>query len=146
MKIQTSRFGEVEVSEDSLFSFVSPIIGYQEEKEFALIEHKESSSFKWLQSTKTPNLAFLVAIAGIFGIDYSFELPETTQEELGIETAGDVLALNIVVIPHANPRASTINLLAPLVFNVNNHKGSQIILTGTNFSVTYPLFKEEAVC
>jgi len=146
MKIQTSRFGEIEIDENSLFSFASPIIGYNDEKEFALIEHADNDKFKWLQSIKTPELAFVVTLVGLFGIDYSFELPENTQEELEIETAEDILALNIVVIPHANPRASTINLLAPLIFNINNHKGAQIILTGSNFSVNYPLFKEEAVC
>ena len=35
MKIQTTRFGEIEVNENSLFNFASPIIGYPEETTFA---------------------------------------------------------------------------------------------------------------
>lgn len=149
MKIKTSRFGDVDISDDLLFEFVCPILGYDNEKEFVLIEHKENSSFKWLQSIKTPELAFAVTFAGLFGIDYSFELPENTQDDLAIETAEDILAFNIVLIPHENPRASTINLLAPLIFNIKTRKGAQVILTGSNFRVDFPLFKteeKEAVC
>lgn len=146
MKIQTTRFGEVEIAEASIFEFHNPILGYEDEKKFVLIDHRENSKFKWLQSIKTPELAFVVTVAGVFGIDYSFELHDTIQEELGIESAEDLIALNIVVIPHENPRNSTINLLAPLIFNTKNQKAGQIILTGTDFSVTHPLIKDEVVC
>lgn len=146
MKIQTSRFGEIEIEKSLFFEMVSPIIGYDDEKDFVLVEHKQDSNFKWLQSVKTPELAFVVTMAGFFGIEYSFELPESTQEELQIEAAEDVLVLNICVIPHENPRASTINMLAPLIFNDKTRKGAQVILSGTKFKVDFPLFEKEAVC
>ena len=146
MKIQTSRFGEVEVNETACFEMTSPILGYENEKQFVIIEHKEDSSFKWLQSTTDPKLAFVITMAGFFGIDYTFELPEKTQEELDINDADDILVFNIVVIPHENPRASTINLLAPIIFNIKNQKAAQTVLTGSNFKVEYPLFEKEALC
>jgi len=83
---------------------------------------------------------------GIFGIDYTFELPDNSQENLNITSAEEVLALNIVVIPHENPRASTINLLAPLIFNLTTRKGEQVILNGSNYRIDFPLFEKEAVC
>lgn len=149
MKIQTTRFGEVEVSEDFLFHLVHPILGYDNEKDFVLIEHNKNSNFKWLQSMNTPDLAFPVTMAGFFGIDYTFELPDSTQDDLEITSAEDILALNIVLIPHENPRATTINLLAPLIFNIQNKKGAQVILSGSNFDVDFPLFEareKEAAC
>lgn len=146
MKLNTTRFGEIEVDENSFFEFVSPILGYEDENKFILIEHNESSKFKWLQSAKTPSLAFVVTVAGLFGIDYSFELPDSTQEELGIEEAEDILALSIVVIPHANPRKSTINLLAPIIINLKTKKASQIVLADAKLAVDYPLFEKEVAC
>lgn len=146
MIIKTTRFGDVEVADSSCFEMVNPILGYEDEKKFVIIEHKEQSNFRWLQSCQTPEIAFVVTVPGFFDIDYSFELPETTQEELDITCAEDILALNIVVIPHENPRRSTINMLAPLVFNINNKKGTQIILSGSPFKIDFPLFQEEAVC
>lgn len=146
MKLKTTRFGEIEVGENSVFEFVSPILGYEAESQFVLIDHKANSNFRWLQSAKTPDLAFVVTVPGLFGIDYSFELSDMHQEELGIETAEDIIVLNIVVIPHENPRSSTVNLLAPLILNVKNKKAGQIILSGTDFRVDYPLIQKEAVC
>lgn len=142
MKIKTTRFGDINVDENALFELKSPILGYNDELEFVLIEHKENSNFKWLQSTQSPDLAFVVTLADYWGIEYVYELPEATQEELGIESADDVLTLNIVLIPGESPRKSTINLLAPIIFNVNTRKGSQVILTGTSFKVNHPLFKD----
>src|SRR5574344_456461 len=149
MKINTTRFGEVDVPENMMFELVSPILGYDKERKFTLIEHKKNSNFKWLQSIERPDLAFVVTMAGFFGIEYVYELPEATQDELNIETADDILTLNIVLIPHENPRASTINLLAPLIFNVNTKKGSQVILNNTQFKVNQHLFgnmEEEVKC
>ncbi|MBR1680853.1 flagellar assembly protein FliW, partial [bacterium] len=68
MKIQTNRFGEIEGDENLIFNFAMPILGYNEETQFILIESKEASLFKWLQSTNTPDLAFLVTSPGFFGI------------------------------------------------------------------------------
>lgn len=146
MKIQTTRFGEVEVNEDLCFDMVLPILGYENEDKYVLIEHKENSSFRWLQSIKTPDLAFAVTIAGCFGIDYTFELPDEPQQALGIVSADEILALNIVVIPHENPKAATINLVAPLIFNMTNRKGGQVILNNPKFKVDHPLLQKEAVC
>lgn len=146
MKIKTSRFGEVEVNKDLCFEMVIPILGYEDENEYVFIEHKEQSNFRWFQSTKTPELAFVTTIAGCFGIDYSFELPVESQNRLGIETVDDVLAFNIVAIPHENPREATINLVAPLIFNIRNHKGGQVILADATLKVNHPLIQKEAVC
>ena len=149
MLIKTTRFGDVEVSKDAIFELKSPILGYNDELEYVLIEHDENSNFKWFQSTTSPELAFVVTMAGFFGIDYVYELQEETQDELKIESAEDILTFNIVLIPAENPRESTINLLAPLVLNIKTNKGSQVILTGSSFKVDYPLFKnagKEVAC
>ncbi|MDD3437026.1 MAG: flagellar assembly protein FliW [Candidatus Gastranaerophilales bacterium] len=146
MKIQTTRFGELEVIDVACFEMIIPILGYEDEQKFMLLEHKQQSNFRWLQSLKTPDLAFVVTMPGCFGIEYIFELPDEPQEYLGIQTAEDILTLNIVVIPHENPRESTINLAAPLVFNLHTRKGGQIILTDPKFKVDHPLIQKEAVC
>ena len=146
MKVQTTRFGEMEIDETSCFEMISPILGYDDESKFILIERKENANFKWFQSARTPNLAFVVTVAGLFGIDYSYDLPEDVQESLGIQEADDVLTLNMVAVPVDEPKESTINLLAPLVFNLHTKKGAQVVLNNPNYKVDYPLFKQEALC
>ena len=144
MKITTTRFGEIEVEEDLFFKFDSPILGYEKETQFVMIEgsSNEKSPFKWLQSTNTPDLAFPITAPAYFGIEYVFELPESIQDLLEIKTAEDIFVLNIASIPHANPRKSTVNLLAPLIFNVKKHTAAQAILSGSGFKVAHPLFDD----
>ena len=58
MKIDTVRFGEVEVVEERIFDFKLPIIGFGELRKFVIVDTSEDSFFKWLQSTEDPSLAF----------------------------------------------------------------------------------------
>lgn len=143
MKIQTSRFGEIEGDERLIFNFRMPILGYNDETQFVLIEPKEASLFKWLQSTNTPDLAFLVTSPGFFGIDYVFELPDEAESILEVKTAEDLVVLNIAKVPNNNPRGTTVNLLAPIVFNIKNNQAGQVIISGSGLSVEYPLFENQ---
>ena len=128
MKIQTSRFGEIEGDEKAIFNFTMPILGYNDETQFILVESKEAALFKWLQSTKTPDLAFLTTTPSAFGIDYVFELPDEAESALDVKKAEELLVLNIAKVPNNNPRGTTVNLLAPIVFNITNNCAGQVIL------------------
>jgi len=54
-----------------------------------------------------------------------------------------VLVCNIANIPSSNPQEATINMLAPLIFNLSNKKAMQLILKNTDFQVRYKLFNTE---
>lgn len=141
--MQTSRFGEINIDENLVFTFVEPIIGYEKYTKFVLVEHKPSSSFKWLQSVESPELAFPVTAPSMFGIDYEFEIPDEEAEKLNLTSAESLISLNIVNIPNDNAPKSTINLAAPIIINASNKKGMQLILQGDNYEIKHPLFKKE---
>lgn len=145
VQINSSRFGEIEVSRDVVFDFVSPIIGFNDLKEYALIDYKPDSPFKWLQSVEEGELAFPVTLCSFFNIDYQFDIPDEEAEKLEIENADDVFVFNIANIPSSNPQGATINMLAPVVVNLKNKKAMQIILKNTNFEVRHKLFSEQDV-
>ncbi len=142
-KIQTTRFGEVEVDGSLLFNFVSPIIGYSDKKRFTLIDYRPDSPFKWLQSMEDKDLAFPVTLCSYFDIDYQFELSDEDAQTLGIKSADEILALNIVTIPQINPQGATINLLAPIVINTTNNNAMQVILRDSKLPVRHPLFEKQ---
>ena len=50
--------------------------------------------------------------------------------------------MNIASIPQDNPHGTTINLLAPLVFNLDKHVAGQVILSGSGYDISFPLFKK----
>lgn len=142
MKIQTTKFGEINIDENLIFDFVEPIIGYDNLKKYVLVEHSENSAFKWLQSAESANLAFPVTSPAFFDIDYQFEIPTEKAEKIELSSVESLISLNIVTIPSENPRNATINLLAPIIINAANKQGMQIVLSNSNYPVKNPLFKD----
>lgn len=145
VKINSTRFGELEINKDVIFDFVCPIIGFDDLTKFALIDYKPDSPFKWLQSIEEADLAFPVTLCSFFNIDYQFDIPDEEADKLQIESADDVLVCNIANIPASNPHDATINMLAPLVINLKNKKAMQLILKNSNFEVRYKLFQAKDV-
>ena len=83
---------------NSVFDFVMPIIGFNDLKQYALIDYKPDSPFKWLQSVEDMELAFPITLCSFFGIDYQFDIPDEEAEKLEIENADDVFVCNIANI------------------------------------------------
>lgn len=142
MKLDTLKFGEVEVNEDLIFNFIEPILGYEHLKKYVLIDYDPDSPFKWLQSIEDKEVSFPVTIPALFGINYTFMVPEDYTQMLKLNNIEDVLTINIANIPSGHPEKSTVNLLAPIVVNINNKDAIQMILQEGDYSVREKLFKD----
>ena len=144
MKINTIRFGEIEIEEDRIFNFVLPIIGFNELSRFVLLDLNKDNFFKWLQAVDDPALAF--PVVSIFGLnlDYSIDLPDNVVEILKIQKVESLLVMNIASIPQDDPQGTTINLLAPLIFNLDEQLAGQVVLSGSGYDISFPLFKKNS--
>ncbi len=140
MKINTERFGEVEVDENLIFDFIIPILGYERLKKYALVDYNPESPFKWLQALDDPKIAFPVTFPGYFGINYEFVIPEEEAKLLELTSSENLLSLNIVCVPQGDPQSSTINLVGPLIINTLTKKAMQLVLINTEYSVKHRLF------
>ena len=143
MKIQTVKFGEVEVEESRIFDFVLPIIGFNDLTKYTILEPDKDTLFKWLQSVEEPALAFPIISVAALDYDYTVDLADNVVNDLEITNPESLLVMNITSIPQDNPRGTTINLLAPLIFNLDNHKAGQIVLSGSGYDISYPMFKKD---
>ncbi len=141
MIVKTTRFGDLEVDDNLIFDFISPIIGFDEARHFILVENNNNNVFRWLQSVEIPELAFPVSKAAYFRIDYNFEIDDDTVALLNLNSIDDVLTLNIVNIPNGQPQKSTMNLVAPIVINKQTKKGIQMVLE-SDYSVKQELFPQ----
>ncbi|MEF3168694.1 MAG: flagellar assembly protein FliW [Deltaproteobacteria bacterium] len=144
MEIMTTRFGTLDIEEGKILTFTHGIPGFADKRRFILIPHGEESPFFWLQCLDDPDLAFPVLDPAVILSDYSFEIPDGIQEELGITRQEQVQVLVIVTVPRENPRKMTANLLGPVVLNVETMTGCQIVLDHTRYPLKYPLFKEDS--
>ena len=141
MEIETLRFGKIEIDENRIFRFALPIIGFDELKDFIILDLNKDSFFKWLQSVEDPALAFPIVSVFSMNVDYSIDLPDNVIEALKIKDAESLLVMNVASIPQNNPQGTTINLLAPIVFNLDELLAGQVILSGSGYDISFPLFK-----
>ena len=141
MKLLTVRFGEIEIDESRIFEFVLPLIGFDVLKRFVILEPNKDTLFKWLQSVEDPALAFPIISVSSLNFDYTIDLPDNVVEELKITNVESLLVMNITSIPQDDPKGTTINLLAPLIFNVEKQLAGQVVLSGSGYDICYPMFK-----
>lgn len=142
MKINTVRFGEIDIEQDRIFKFALPIIGFNELREYVILDLNKDNFFKWLQSVEDPALAFPVVSVFSLDVDYSIDIPDNAVEALKIKNVESLLVMNIASIPQDNPQGTTINLLAPIIFNLDEHLAGQVILSGSGYDISFPLFKK----
>lgn len=140
MKISTSKFGEIEIDENLIFDFVEPVIGFNDLKKYALVEHNNNELFRWLLSVENGEVTLPVTTVSSFGINYSFEIDDATAQKIDLTDIENLLVLNIANIPNQDPRNTTVNLLGPILINLTNKKALQLILQNDNFSARHKIF------
>ena len=94
-KVNTVRFGEIEVDEEKILRFKEGIPAFEDEHEFLLIPYEKESPILFMQSLKSPDLAFLVTSPFIFFPDYSFEIDDEITEDLEIKSQDDLQIFDI---------------------------------------------------
>ena len=141
-KVNTSRFGEIEVDESKIVHFKDGIPAFDDEHEFIILPYEEESPYYFMQSLKSPDLAFLLTIPFLFFNDYSFELDDDTVKELDIKDPEKVFYYSMVTIPNGSIRYMTANLVAPIVLNSENMQAKQVVLEKSNYTTKHRLFPE----
>lgn len=139
MLIQSTRFGEIEVSNQDLLSFPDGLPGFLDEKKFAFLPQGQDNPFALLQSAISPDLAFVIVEPFTFFSDYSFQLSDDFVQELKLSKENPPQIFNIVTIKE-NLENATINLLAPIIVNWQTKTAQQIILEKTEYITRHKLF------
>lgn len=133
MKVKTLLFGDIEIDDEYKITFVSPILGFEDEREFVLIKEKEDSPFLWLQSLKTPELAFLLADPFVFFPEYSVKLSDSYSDKK--------VAVYVIVTLNEDFKLSTANLVAPIIIDAETKNAFQIILEDSPYTTRHYLFE-----
>ncbi len=142
IKVKTSRFGEIEVNDTDLIELPSGLIGFPELKRYVLLDHdRQESPFKWLQSLDDGAIAFVLINPLLFKPDYTVEVTEVEVCDLELKNEEDAVISVIVTIP-SNPQNMTANLKAPLVFNLGNRRGKQLVLSNPQYTTRHNIMDE----
>lgn len=141
MKVKTMRFGELDVGEEEIINFPEGILGFPDLKKYCLIDAGDETLILWLQSLEDANIAFPVIEPKIFKPDYVVKLSAQELAQLRLTSINSSGVFNILTIPK-EVDAMTANMKAPLVINLKEQVGKQVILQENEYTIKHPMFRE----
>lgn len=118
--------------------FKKGIPGFEEYKYFRLSNIENNKNLKMITSKDDLNIGFVSISPFEVKKDYEINLSDEIINELNIEKPEDVLVLNIITLGKTL-ETSTVNLKAPLIINIKNNKGKQLILQDDKYKIKEPL-------
>jgi flagellar assembly factor FliW len=124
VKIETSRFGAIEVQDEALVTFPLGLLGFPDKARWVLLEPENDAVFWWLQSADDPSLAFAVTDPGMFVPDYPLWHDPDVQ---------------MLVICNKYGADLTANLAGPLFVNTFTRQGEQRVLKDRSWSTRQPI-------
>ncbi len=121
-----TRLGRQVVRMDKVIHFPRGIIGFEEKKEFTLLQIRPDVPFLVLQSLDEPTLGLMVADPYGFVPDYKVRVSDAEQKLLGIDSREQVAVLVTVSIPPGKPEETVLSLSGPILINHEARLGLQV--------------------
>ncbi len=130
-----------EKKDKNVITFNNGLPGFENLKTYVLEDIEGSEPFKMLKATEDESVGFVTIVPFEFKVDYEVKLRSDVINSLKIEDPEDVLILNTVTL-NSDIKKITTNLKAPIIINLKNNLGYQMILDRENYSIKHPLIKE----
>ena len=134
--IESGHLVPVEVDDDAVVEFPAGIIGFPDQRRYAIVAAEDSGLYSWLQSVDEPDLAFLAVVPAPFFPDYAPVIPDEDCASIGLTDPDDAQVLCLLTV---GDDAITANLLGPIVLNVRNRTARQVVLTDSSLSTKAPI-------
>lgn len=131
MKIESPRFGTLEVSPDHIIEFPEGLPGFEQLRKFSLFYpegQSDPATFLILQSVEDPAVAFDIANPAIFGYDYQIVLTDEQCALIGLTTPADAIIAVMLIKDPASGIPSSAGLHAPLIVNGRTRRALQVFL------------------
>ncbi len=145
LTVSTTRFGEITVPSEQVIHLPQGMVGFPDLRRYALVRHQPQSAFYWLQSLDRPDLAFVLVNPVIFKPDYQITLAGSHLKFLEVTDPNQIQVWVVVTIPRGRPQQMSANLKAPVVINLVNRRGAQIILDDPAYSLRFQLGQAPAI-
>ncbi|MEF2145077.1 MAG: flagellar assembly protein FliW [Desulfovibrionaceae bacterium] len=125
MRLIRTRLGEREIAEDAIIRFPHGLIGFENMRDFVVLQVHDDSPFLLLQSLEDSGLGLLVADPLAFVGDYGVRLDAAEKRILQVQGSETLAILATVSIPKNEPEKTTLNLSGPIVINTEARVGLQ---------------------
>jgi flagellar assembly factor FliW len=126
MRINTQRFGNLQLDADQLFLFPQGLIGMETLRQWALLPDPENSAVAWLQSASRSDRAIALISPRAFFENYRVHVTRRDLACLHLQMGAEVYVLTAVA---GHVGRLTTNLRSPVLLNLHRRLGCQVITT-----------------
>ncbi len=135
MRIETQRFGTLQVDEQELFLFPQGLIGLETLRQWILVADPKNPAVAWLQSASRGDRALAMISPRMFVSNYRVHVPRRSLEVLQLRNDHRTYVLTTLA---GKRGAVTTNLRAPVIVNLDRRLGCQVV-TGDDQPVQHAL-------
>ncbi len=135
MKFASTRFGEIEVSEDQIYHFPDGLPGFNS-KRFTFVACEGNPALEWMQSLDEPEVAVLTVDPQKLAVNYNAR-PKPGELKLiqPCDDGSEPLRYRVTVRHGADAGEALVNLFAPILLNPDRMLGMQVPLVGSGHTV-----------
>jgi len=139
VKINTTRFGELEVDNSDIITFKDGLLGFEQLTKFFIVDPGDQTLILWIQSIDDASTAFPIIEPKIFKPDYSVKLLPAELTSLSLENLSEASIYTILTIPQVVTDMSA-NMKAPIVINNKTKLARQIVLQDSKLEVKFEMY------
>lgn len=124
MIINSPRLGRLEITSEDILNFPQGLIGFEDCRSWVVVADPQSEGVAWLQNLERPDLAVAVTSPRRHVPNYQVR---TRHEELGPLNLSHSDHIYVLAIISKNHGRLTLNLRAPVMVNLDQRLGRQIV-------------------
>lgn len=124
MLVQTTRFGQIQASQDEVIVFPQGLIGFESSRHWLIVPDPENEDVAWLQSLTQMQVALPLVSPRKYAPDYKVCVPKRQLESLSLRGTDRVYVL---VVVSKSGKTLTANLRSPVILNLTKKLAAQVI-------------------
>ncbi|HTU70599.1 MAG TPA: flagellar assembly protein FliW [Candidatus Baltobacteraceae bacterium] len=136
--VELAKFGACTYAESDVIEFPWGLPGFPTLHRWLPLTVESHPSFVWFQSLEDHQVAIPTVDPWLLFENYEPKTPAYAFTSLEIREAADFATLCVVVVT-PNAEEMTINLMAPILVNLRNHRARQIMLDNSTYSTREPI-------
>ena len=142
MLLKTDRFGEIRIAQEDIIHFPDGLLGFEELHRYVVVERERRRPHPFSAGgRRRPHRLSAVTDPQTFRPDYLPELGEEDRAALQYESDEDLAVLVILTVPQ-EVREMTANLMAPVIINVKERIGRQVVQGLGEYSTRHRIVDE----
>jgi flagellar assembly factor FliW len=136
MKIETFRFGWLDVGQEDIIRFPEGLVGLSRLTSFVLLQDDRAPDLYWLQSLDQGEFALALVTNAKLQSPVDWNGEDVDLSALKLDQPDDI---EILYVLNRVEGEFTANLKGPIVINPIKGLGKQVVLRDARFEVRHPL-------